>query len=179
MSKRIPHAAVSIDVAAPPDKIYELVADITRMGEWSPECVRCAWTKGASGPRSRCAVQGQEQGQARSRMVQHTHRHGSRARPRVRVQPKRPWHRFIHLAVRDGADAGRHPAHRVFRGRTSTRVGHDLANREMDWQHRSRRGPAARHDNHPGPHQGRRRTRLITQPFSITSAITARGVLVP
>jgi hypothetical protein len=50
MSKRIPHAAVSIDVAAPPDKIYELVADITRMGEWSPECVRCAWTKGAGGP---------------------------------------------------------------------------------------------------------------------------------
>ena len=50
MSKRIPHAAASIDIAAPPEKIYELVSDITRMGQWSPECVRCSWTKGATGP---------------------------------------------------------------------------------------------------------------------------------
>jgi hypothetical protein len=28
----------SIDIAAPPDVIYDLIADITRMGEWSPEC---------------------------------------------------------------------------------------------------------------------------------------------
>jgi hypothetical protein len=26
------------------------VSDITRMGEWSPECYRCTWTKGATGP---------------------------------------------------------------------------------------------------------------------------------
>ena len=50
MSKRIPHDAVSIEIAAPPAEVYALVSDITRMGEWSPECVRCTWTKGATGP---------------------------------------------------------------------------------------------------------------------------------
>jgi uncharacterized protein YndB with AHSA1/START domain len=42
--------AVSIDIAAPPTRVYDLVADIERMGEWSPECYRCTWTKGATGP---------------------------------------------------------------------------------------------------------------------------------
>ena len=42
--------SVSIDIEAPPDHVYELVADITRMGEWSPECRHCAWTGGATGP---------------------------------------------------------------------------------------------------------------------------------
>ena len=50
MSKRKSHDAVSTEIAATPDEVYELVADITRMGEWSPECVRCSWTKGATGP---------------------------------------------------------------------------------------------------------------------------------
>jgi uncharacterized protein YndB with AHSA1/START domain len=50
MSKRIPHAAASIEIAASPEKVYGLVSDISRMGEWSPECVRCRWTKGATGP---------------------------------------------------------------------------------------------------------------------------------
>jgi uncharacterized protein YndB with AHSA1/START domain len=50
MSKRIPHDAVTIEIAAPPERVYDLVSDISRMGEWSPECVRCTWTKGATGP---------------------------------------------------------------------------------------------------------------------------------
>jgi len=50
MTKRTSHDEVSIDIAAPPDRVYALVSDITRMGEWSPECVRCSWTKGATGP---------------------------------------------------------------------------------------------------------------------------------
>ncbi len=33
---------VSIDVAAPPAVVYELLADITRMPDWSPEVTRCA-----------------------------------------------------------------------------------------------------------------------------------------
>jgi uncharacterized protein YndB with AHSA1/START domain len=32
-----------IDVDAPPERVYALVADVTRMGEWSPECIRCRW----------------------------------------------------------------------------------------------------------------------------------------
>jgi uncharacterized protein YndB with AHSA1/START domain len=36
----------SIDIAAPPELVYDLVADVTRMGEWSPECYRCEWMDG-------------------------------------------------------------------------------------------------------------------------------------
>ncbi|WP_231737425.1 SRPBCC family protein [Mycobacterium sp. IS-1742] len=32
-----------MDIAAPPDLVYDLIADVTRMGEWSPECYRCEW----------------------------------------------------------------------------------------------------------------------------------------
>ena len=27
---------------------YELISDITRMGDWSPECYRCEWLNGAT-----------------------------------------------------------------------------------------------------------------------------------
>jgi hypothetical protein len=37
----------SIEIAAPPELVYDLLADITRMGEWSPECYRCVWLDGA------------------------------------------------------------------------------------------------------------------------------------
>ena len=50
MTQRTSHVAVSIDIAATPDEVYSLVSDITRMGEWSPECVECSWAKGATGP---------------------------------------------------------------------------------------------------------------------------------
>ena len=38
----------AIDIAAPPELVYDLVADVTRMGEWSPECYRCEWLEGAT-----------------------------------------------------------------------------------------------------------------------------------
>jgi uncharacterized protein YndB with AHSA1/START domain len=50
VSKRVLHDAVSTEIAASPETVYALVSDITRMGEWSPECVRCRWTKDATGP---------------------------------------------------------------------------------------------------------------------------------
>jgi hypothetical protein len=48
--ERLPQDSASIDIAAAPERVYELVSDITRMGEWSPECRRCTWIRGASGP---------------------------------------------------------------------------------------------------------------------------------
>ncbi|HEX6526824.1 MAG TPA: SRPBCC family protein [Streptosporangiaceae bacterium] len=30
-------------VAAPPELVWDLVADVTRVGGWSPECIRAAW----------------------------------------------------------------------------------------------------------------------------------------
>ncbi|HEY3702854.1 MAG TPA: SRPBCC family protein [Acidimicrobiales bacterium] len=41
-------ARIHVDLA--PDAVYDLVADVTRMGEWSPECVGCEWIDGATGP---------------------------------------------------------------------------------------------------------------------------------
>jgi len=39
----------SIDIAAPPGLVYDLVADVTRMGEWSPEATGADWLDGATG----------------------------------------------------------------------------------------------------------------------------------
>lgn len=50
MIERKRHDSVSIEIAAPPEDVYRLVSDITRMGEWSPECRHCSWTGGATGP---------------------------------------------------------------------------------------------------------------------------------
>ena len=50
MSKRNSHDSASIEIAAPPEEVYALVSDITRMSEWSPECIECTWTSGAVGP---------------------------------------------------------------------------------------------------------------------------------
>lgn len=38
------------DIAAPPERVWALVSDITRMGEWSPESTGGSWKGGASGP---------------------------------------------------------------------------------------------------------------------------------
>jgi hypothetical protein len=39
----------SLDIDAPADRVYDLVADMPRMGEWSNECGRVEWTNGATG----------------------------------------------------------------------------------------------------------------------------------
>ena len=36
-------ATASTTIAAPADRIYALIADVTNMGRWSPECVGCEW----------------------------------------------------------------------------------------------------------------------------------------
>ena len=41
---------VSIDVRVSPAALYDAVSDVGRMGEWSPECRRCTWIGGATGP---------------------------------------------------------------------------------------------------------------------------------
>lgn len=38
------------DIAAPVDVVWDLVSDITRVGEWSVECRSCEWLGGATGP---------------------------------------------------------------------------------------------------------------------------------
>ena len=40
----------TIQIQAPPEKVYAMLSDVTRMGEWSPECVKAEWIEGATGP---------------------------------------------------------------------------------------------------------------------------------
>jgi uncharacterized protein YndB with AHSA1/START domain len=47
-----------IDIAAPPETVWDLLSDVTRMGEWSPECYRCAWLDGGTGPREKARFKG-------------------------------------------------------------------------------------------------------------------------
>src|SRR5580700_2069302 len=42
---------VTTTIAAPPHAVYALVADLTRMGEWSPETTAVTWLGGADEPR--------------------------------------------------------------------------------------------------------------------------------
>ncbi len=41
-------ASASATIPARPETVYDLVTDITRMGEWSPETVSARWLDGAS-----------------------------------------------------------------------------------------------------------------------------------
>lgn len=41
---------ISRDISASPEAVYAAIADVTRMGEWSEECVRCEWTGGSDAP---------------------------------------------------------------------------------------------------------------------------------
>ena len=45
-------------ISATPERVYELVSDLPRMGEWSPENRGGAWIKGATGPAVGAAFKG-------------------------------------------------------------------------------------------------------------------------
>ncbi len=42
--------AVTVRIAAPPERIYAMVSDVTQMGRLSPECTGGHWLGGATGP---------------------------------------------------------------------------------------------------------------------------------
>ena len=44
------HDQVSRHIQAPAESLYDVIADITRMPELSPELVSCTWADGATGP---------------------------------------------------------------------------------------------------------------------------------
>ena len=44
------HDSVTVHMAAPPAKVWELVSDVTRIGEYSPETFEAEWLDGATGP---------------------------------------------------------------------------------------------------------------------------------
>ena len=44
------HLEVSREIKAPPMAVWSAISDVTRMGEWSPECHTCEWQEGSTGP---------------------------------------------------------------------------------------------------------------------------------
>jgi uncharacterized protein YndB with AHSA1/START domain len=43
-------SAVKLHINAPPDKVWGLISDITKMGEYSPEVIEAEWLDGSTGP---------------------------------------------------------------------------------------------------------------------------------
>jgi uncharacterized protein YndB with AHSA1/START domain len=41
---------VSVHIDAAPEKVWDLVSDVTRIGEFSPETFEARWTRGSTGP---------------------------------------------------------------------------------------------------------------------------------
>ena len=49
MKQELTHDSVEAHIDASPEALYDLIADVTRMPELSPEIVRCEWLHGATG----------------------------------------------------------------------------------------------------------------------------------
>ena len=60
--------ARSVVIEAPAARIYALVADLPRMGDWSPECRRVEWLEGSTGPAEGATFVGHNQGGPRGLM---------------------------------------------------------------------------------------------------------------
>lgn len=44
------HDSVTVHMAAPPERVWELVSDVTQIGRFSPETFEAEWLDGATGP---------------------------------------------------------------------------------------------------------------------------------
>ena len=55
-------------INASPERLYPMVADLCRMGEWSPECQAVEWEDGATGPAEGARFVGHNRGGPRGLM---------------------------------------------------------------------------------------------------------------
>ena len=46
----MPGGSVTVSMAAAPEEVWDLVSDVTRIGEFSPETFEAEWVDGADGP---------------------------------------------------------------------------------------------------------------------------------
>ncbi len=44
------HGAVTVSMAAPPERVWDLIADVRNVGKFSPETFEAEWLDGATGP---------------------------------------------------------------------------------------------------------------------------------
>jgi len=50
--------SVAREILAPAREVWEMVSDVTRMGEWSPESEGAEWLRGATGPQPGATFRG-------------------------------------------------------------------------------------------------------------------------
>lgn len=60
-----PTAQSSIEIAAPPELVYEIVSDVTKLPEWAAETYRCEWLGEATGPTVGARFRGMNENQGR------------------------------------------------------------------------------------------------------------------
>ena len=111
-------ASVTREIKASPQAVWDAITDVTRMGEFSPECHTCTWKDGVIGPGGRRSVRGSEP-QRREGVVDRGRDRASATRRRCsrRRRVRRP--ALQPLALRDRADRRRRRC-RVSRSRGRT-----------------------------------------------------------
>ena len=87
---RMSDVSVERDIAAPPEKVWALISDVTRMGEWSPEARDGEWIKGATAPAVDARFKGRNaRGRVRGRPIVASPNASRGARSRSRCTPVR------------------------------------------------------------------------------------------
>jgi hypothetical protein len=61
--------SASIVINATPQQVWLAIADVTRMGEWSPECVACRWVGGATAATLGARFEGDNEARVFGRVV--------------------------------------------------------------------------------------------------------------
>jgi ligand-binding SRPBCC domain-containing protein len=61
--------SAQITIDRPPAEVWAAIADVTRMGEWSPECIAGRWVAGATGPAVGAKFEGDNVAKVAGRVV--------------------------------------------------------------------------------------------------------------
>ena len=81
------HDSVTVHMAAPPERVWDLVSDVTRIGRYSPETFEAEWIEGATGPAVGAELPGPREAQREgAHLLDDVHRDGVRARQDVRLR---------------------------------------------------------------------------------------------
>ena len=152
-----PRYSESLVVGRPPEDLYDMVSDVTRMGEWSPVCRACWWDDGEGpgpGPGSPAATSCPSgPGRPAPRSWRRT---AAASSPSWSAAPGVRW--GYTFAPVDGGTRG----HRVLGvpARRDHQVPRALRRRRRGPDRRTHRGRAAWHPGHAGRDQAGRRGRL-------------------
>jgi len=59
----------TIEIKASPQAVWGALTDVTRMGEWSPECTGARWIPDATGPAKGAKFEGDNEARITGRVV--------------------------------------------------------------------------------------------------------------